>query len=152
MIGYTNPRDTEEAFDEEGYFKTGDIGVVTSDDSLIITGRRKDLIIRGGENLSPKEIEDGLQQHPAVKEVAVVAMPHPRLGEAVCAYIIVRQGFEAPTLMDLVELLEHQGLARQKFPERLEYLESFPRTASGKIRKDLLREALKSSLAIRHNE
>jgi acyl-CoA synthetase (AMP-forming)/AMP-acid ligase II len=152
MIGYTNPRDTEEAFDDEGYFRTGDIGIVTTDDALIITGRRKDLIIRGGENLSPKEIEDGLQQHPAIKEVAVVAMPHPRLGEAVCAYIIVRQGFEAPTLMDLVELLEQQGLARQKFPERLEYLESFPRTASGKIRKDLLREALKSSLAIRHNE
>jgi acyl-CoA synthetase (AMP-forming)/AMP-acid ligase II len=151
MIGYTNPQDTQEAFDEEGYFKTGDVGIVTADDALIITGRRKDLIIRGGENLSPKEIEDALQQHPAVKEVAVVAMPHPRLGEAVCAYIIVRQGYEAPTLMDLVELLETQGLARQKFPERLEYLESFPRTASGKIRKDLLREALKSSLTIRHN-
>jgi acyl-CoA synthetase (AMP-forming)/AMP-acid ligase II len=152
MIGYTNPRDTEEAFDEEGFFRTGDIGIVTSDDALIITGRRKDLIIRGGENLSPKEIEDGLQKHPAVKEVAVVAMPHPRLGEAVCAYVIVRQGFEAPTLMDLVELLEQQGFARQKFPERLEYLESFPRTASGKIRKDLLRDALRSSLTVRYNE
>lgn len=152
MIGYTNPRDTEEAFDAEGYFATGDIGIVTVDGALIITGRRKDLIIRGGENISPKEIEDAIALHPAVREVAVVAMPHPRLGEAVCAYIIVNQGSEAPALMDLVELLEQQGLARQKFPERLEYLDSFPRTASGKIRKDLLRDALKASLAIRHNE
>jgi non-ribosomal peptide synthetase component E (peptide arylation enzyme) len=152
MIGYTNPRDTEEAFDAEGYFATGDIGIVTVEGALIITGRRKDLIIRGGENISPKEIEDAIALHPAVREVAVVAMPHPRLGEAVCAYIIVNQGSEAPALMDLVELLEQQGLARQKFPERLEYLDSFPRTASGKIRKDLLREALRASLAIRHNE
>jgi acyl-CoA synthetase (AMP-forming)/AMP-acid ligase II len=151
MIGYTNPDDTEQAFDAEGYFKTGDIGMVTADAALVITGRRKDLIIRGGENLSPKEIEDALMQHPAVKEAAVVAMPHPRLGEAVCAYIIVRAGAEAPTLMDLVELLEQQGLARQKFPERLEYVDSFPRTASGKVRKDLLRDALKAALVIQYN-
>ncbi|HTC14602.1 MAG TPA: AMP-binding protein [Steroidobacteraceae bacterium] len=151
MIGYTNPDDTEQAFDVEGYFKTGDIGFLTNDAALVITGRRKDLIIRGGENLSPKEIEDALLKHPAVKEAAVVAMPHPRLGEAVCAYIIVRAGAEAPSLLDLVELLEQEGLARQKFPERLEYVDSFPRTASGKIRKDILRDALKSALVIQHN-
>jgi acyl-CoA synthetase (AMP-forming)/AMP-acid ligase II len=151
MIGYTNPEDTEQAFDGEGFFKTGDIGIVTADGALVITGRRKDLIIRGGENHSPKEIEDALMQHPAVKEAAVVAMPHPRLGEAVCAYIIVRPGAEAPSLMDLVEVLEQQGLARQKFPERLEYVDSFPRTASGKVRKDLLREALKTAPVIQHN-
>ena len=150
MVGYTDPQETENAFTQDGFFQTGDRGFITSENGLVITGRRKDLIIRGGENISPWEIEDALERHPAIREVSVVSMPHPRLGEAVCACIIVRDGCEAPSLMDLVEYLDECGLARQKFPERLEYLETFPRTASGKVRKDILRDALKKQLKIEH--
>jgi acyl-CoA synthetase len=145
MVGYTDPEESGRAFDPDGYFLTGDLGFITSAGALVITGRRKDLIIRGGENLSPKEIEDALERHPAVKEAAVVGMPQERLGEVVCAYLIVRGKAEAPTLMDLAAFLEQQGLARQKFPERLEYVDSFPRTPSGKVRKDILRSALENT-------
>lgn len=145
MVGYTDPEESDRAFDRDGYFYTGDLGFITSDEALVITGRRKDLIIRGGENLSPKEIEDALERHPAVKEAAVVGMPHERLGEVVCAYLIVRGNAEAPSLMDLAGFLEQQGLARQKFPERLEYVDAFPRTPSGKVRKDVLRSTLAST-------
>lgn len=149
MIGYTDAEETEKAFDDEGYFRSGDIGVLTEQNAVVVTARLKDLIIRGGENLSPKEIEDALAKHPAIAEAAVVAMPHPRLGEGVCAFVSVRWGAEAPSLMDLADFLEREGLARQKFPERLEYIEDFPRTPSGKIRKDILRDALKKQLVVR---
>lgn len=149
MIGYTDKDETAKAVDADGFFRTGDIGMLTSDGAIVITARLKDLIIRGGENLSPKEIEDALMRHPAIAEVAVVSMPHPRLGEGVCAYVAVRSGFEAPTLMDLADFLEREGLARQKFPERVEYIADFPRTPSGKIRKDVLRDALRQPLVVR---
>ena len=85
-VGYAAPEQNAEAFDAEGYFHTGDLARITPEGCLIITGRKKDLIIRGGENISPKEIEDVLYAHPAVREAAVVAMPHPRLGETACAH------------------------------------------------------------------
>ena len=109
----------------------------------MITGRKKDLIIRGGENISAKEIEDVLQTHPAVREAAVVAMPHLRLGEGICAYIIPLSAVSA------AELAAHvlaAGLARQKCPERFELIDDLPRTASGKVRKDLLREDIRSKV------
>lgn len=149
MVGYTDADETEKAFDDEGFFRTGDIGVLTEQNAVVVTARLKDLIIRGGENLSPKEIEDALAKHPAIAEAAVVAMPHPRLGEGVCAFVSVHWGAEAPGLMDLADFLEREGLARQKFPERVEYIEDFPRTPSGKIRKDILRDALKKQLVVR---
>ncbi|OYZ97394.1 MAG: hypothetical protein B7X96_03080, partial [Novosphingobium sp. 17-62-8] len=95
-----------------------------------------DLIIRGGENISAKEIEDVLHTHPAVGEAAVVAMPHERLGEGVCAYIILRGEADAAMLAAHVGA---SGLAKQKIPERFEFMDDFPRTASGKVRKDQLR-------------
>ena len=109
---------------------------------MLITDRKKDIIIRGGENLSAKEIEDVLHQHSAVLEAAVVAMPHERLGEGVCAVVIPRTG-ENPGLADLVAFTESAGLARQKFPEKLVLVEDLPRTPSGKVRKDILRKRLK---------
>jgi len=142
MVGYTDPEESDRAFDADGYFRTGDLGYVTEDGALVITGRRKDLIIRGGENLSPKEIEDALERHQAVKESAVVGMPDGRLGEAVCAYVVLREGAQPPSIADLHEFLKKQGLARQKFPERIEIVQEFPRTPAGKIRKDILRGAL----------
>jgi non-ribosomal peptide synthetase component E (peptide arylation enzyme) len=145
FLGYADQRQTGEAITEDGYFRTGDIGCITPEGALLITGRKKDLIIRGGENISAKEIEDVLHAHPAVNEASVVAMPHPRLGEGVCAYIILKPGTvaDAPTLARHVEA---SGLAKQKIPERFEFVDDLPRTASGKVRKDQLRLDIKSRL------
>jgi len=105
---------------------------------LVITGRKKDIIIRAGENISPKEVEDVLFNHPAIAEVAIVAMPSTTTGEKGCAFIIPRQ----PAGIDLPEIrrfLEAAGLARQKFPEHLVLVDDLPRVPSGKVRKDVLR-------------
>lgn len=144
FVGYTDPEASAAAFDTDGYFRTGDLGVVTPRREIIVTGRRKDLIIRGGENLSPLEIEEALHRHPAVQEAAVVSMPHVRLGESVCAFLLVRDDAVPPSLIEIVEFLDEIGLARQKFPERIEIVASFPRTSLGKVRKDKLREAVRA--------
>ena len=146
MLGYTDPEQTRECFDADGYFHTGDLGYYVDGDYLCVSGRKKDLIIRGGENLSPKEIEDVLHRHPDILEVAIVAMPHERLGEGVCACVIARDGrkLDVPTLAAWLELA---GLARQKFPERVELMNELPRTASGKVQKNLLRDTIAAKLA-----
>jgi acyl-CoA synthetase (AMP-forming)/AMP-acid ligase II len=136
-VGYVDPVATRAAFDAEGFFHTGDLGYRTAHGALVITGRKKDLIIRGGENISAKEIEDILVDHPGIREVAVVSMPHARLGEAVCAFVIPATA--GLTLRDIACHLEKAGIARQKFPERLEVVDDMPRTAAGKIKKDVLR-------------
>lgn len=140
FTGYLDPTDNAAAFDQEGYFRTGDLGYVTSEGCIVITGRKKDLIIRGGENLSAKEIEDMLHRHPAIHEAAVVAMPHERLGETCCAYLVA-DGSELD-VSALSTFLTTQGLARQKHPEKLVFLKEMPRTASGKIQKYVLRDQL----------
>lgn len=136
-VGYALDEQNSEAFDENGFFRTGDLAVQTPEGCLSITGRKKDIIIRGGENLNPKEIEDVLYTHPAVYEAAVVAMPHARLGETCCAFVTLKAGavfdFEA-----MRKVLTASGLAKQKFPERLEIVDSLPYTPAGKIRKNLL--------------
>ncbi len=144
-VGYVDPVATRAAFDAEGFFHTGDLGYRSANGALVITGRKKDLIIRGGENISAKEIEDILIDHPGIREVAVVSMPHARLGEAVCAFVIAAQA--GLTLRDLACHLEKAGIARQKFPERLELVEDMPRTAAGKIKKDVLRGIAASLVA-----
>jgi acyl-CoA synthetase (AMP-forming)/AMP-acid ligase II len=146
MLGYTDGRQTQESFDADGYFHTGDLGYYVNGDYLCVSGRKKDLIIRGGENLSPKEIEDVLHRHPDIQEVAVVAMPHERLGEGVCACVIARGG----AIVDVAALaawLGQAGLARQKFPERVEPMQDLPRTASGKVQKNVLREFIAAKIA-----
>ncbi|MCZ6837655.1 MAG: AMP-binding protein [Alphaproteobacteria bacterium] len=144
-LGYADPAHNE-AFDDEGYFHTGDLAVMTADDCLIITGRSKDLIIRGGENISPRGVEDALHEHPAVYEAAVVAMPHPRMGETGCAYIVLAEGAKL-TFEDMVSALDKTGMAKQKYPERLEIIDAFPRTPAGKIRKNVLREMIAEKIA-----
>lgn len=139
MIGYANPTANVEAFDSDGFFRTGDLGAVDGEGFLTITGRKKDLIIRGGENISPKEIEDCLMTHPDIMEASVVAAPHARLGEAVMAYIIA-EGERHLGLAEIAEHLDTLGLARQKFPEIIEYVQDLPRTASGKVKKNILRD------------
>lgn len=141
MAGYADPAQTAEAIDAHGFFRTGDLGLRDARGGLTITGRKKDLIIRGGENISATEIEQVLLTHPAVADCAVVAMPHPRLGEGVCAYVVAHGAAGEPELAQkLAAHVACSGLARQKIPERFELVESLPRTASGKIRKDRLRE------------
>ncbi|MCZ6454900.1 MAG: AMP-binding protein [Alphaproteobacteria bacterium] len=144
-LGYADPAHNE-AFDDEGYFHTGDLAVMTADDCLVITGRSKDLIIRGGENISPRGVEDALHEHPAVYEAAVVAMPHPRMGETGCAYIVLAEGATL-TFKNMISALDKTGMAKQKYPERLEIIDAFPRTAAGKIRKNVLREMIAVKIA-----
>lgn len=147
MVGYADPEQCALAYDKNGFFRTGDLGYLTPEDGIVITGRIKDLIIRGGENLSAKEIEDVLHQHPAIHESAVVSMPDARLGEGVCAYLVLEKGASEPAVREIVEFVIRQGLARQKAPDRLEIVADLPRTASGKIRKDVLRQMIKDRLA-----
>jgi acyl-CoA synthetase len=141
FMGYADEQQTKDAITADGYFRTGDIGRITRERGILITGRKKDLIIRGGENISAKEIEDVLHTHPSVQEATVVAMPHERLGEGICAYIILKGEADAVTLAAHVQA---SGLAKQKIPERFEFITDFPRTASGKIRKDVLRAEVKA--------
>jgi cyclohexanecarboxylate-CoA ligase len=145
LAGYTDPAETNASFTADGFFRMGDIGYVTPDNAVVITGRKKDLIIRGGENISAKEIEDALHKYVAVREAAVVSMPHARLGETVCAYVISAKG-HAPTREDIATYLGAFGLAKQKIPERVELVDDFPRTASGKIKKDILRARIAETL------
>lgn len=138
MIGYTDPEATAAAFDGQGFFHTGDLGFISHGSFVTVSGRKKDLIIRGGENISPKEIEDFLIQHPDILDAAVVAAPHRRLGETPMAYLIARDGVVV-SAEEIRRHLDACGLARQKFPERIEYVGEFPRTASGKVLKHVLR-------------
>jgi acyl-CoA synthetase (AMP-forming)/AMP-acid ligase II len=141
FLGYRQPAFNEDTFDAQGWFRTGDIGRLDADGHLTITDRKKDIIIRGGENIASKEVEDLLAAHPNVQEAAVTAMPDARLGEKVCAFVILRSG----TTLSLDDVRSHFAalkVARQKTPERLEIVDNLPRTASGKVKKFELREWL----------
>ncbi|MBV8160231.1 MAG: AMP-binding protein [Acidimicrobiia bacterium] len=142
--GYTDPSLTEAAFVDDGWYLTGDIGVLDEDGYLTITDRKKDIIIRGGENVSAAEVEELLLRMPGVAEVAVVAAPDPRLGEHGCAFVRLLPG--TPT-MDLEAVRSHlaeDGLARPKWPEELRLVDEFPRTASGKVQKFVLRQRVRA--------
>jgi acyl-CoA synthetase (AMP-forming)/AMP-acid ligase II len=139
--GYTNPDHNTDSFDTEGYFRTGDLARRGRSNSLTITGRVKDLIIRGGEKISAKEVEDVLHRHPAVLEVAVVAMPHAQMGETACAFIHPRPG-QTISLNDVIAWIAQSGIAKQKTPERVQIVTEFPRTAAGKIQKMELRNLI----------
>jgi acyl-CoA synthetase (AMP-forming)/AMP-acid ligase II len=142
FVGYTDPDLTSDALDAEGWYATGDIGILDPDGYLTITDRKKDIIIRGGENVSAAEVEELLQAMPAVAEVAVVAAPDPRYGEHGCAIVRLLPGGAAFDLDAMRAHLEAQGLARQKWPEEVHFVDDFPRTASGKVQKHMLRAAV----------
>ncbi len=145
FVGYTDSAATEAAFSADGWFMTGDIGVLDDDGYLAITDRKKDVIIRGGENVSAQEVEEILVRMPDVAEVAVVAAPDARLGEVACAFFRMQPGHEAPALPGVRAYLEQAGIARQKWPEHLRSVEEFPRTASGKVQKFVLRQRLRDA-------
>ena len=138
--GYLDDRLNEDAFDEDGYFCTGDLGYVDQDGYLIITGRLKDVIIRKGENVSVKEIEDLLHAHPQIGEVAVIGLLDVELGERVCAVIAPSGSEDLPGYEEIATFLKNSGLMVQKIPEQLEYLDKLPRNATGKVLKNELRQ------------
>ncbi len=138
FVGYLK-RPEYNAFDADEWFDTGDLARMDADGYIRITGRLKDVIIRGGENIPVVEIENLLYRHPAIREVAIVGTPDPRLGERACAFVTLRRS-QALTLADMLDYLEQQKVTKHYFPERLEVLTEMPRTASGKIQKFRLRE------------
>jgi acyl-coenzyme A synthetase/AMP-(fatty) acid ligase len=140
MLGYWNNREaTEELFTPEGFSRSGDLGFMDEDGFVRITGRSKDIIIRGGMNISAREVEDELLQNPQIANVAVVAMPDERLGEKCCAFVVPADDGGAPDLETIVTFLRGRGIANQKLPERLEIVDELPTTATGKIQKHVLR-------------
>jgi cyclohexanecarboxylate-CoA ligase len=142
FVGYWKRREyTRDSHTADGWFTTGDRATLDGDGYLSITGRSKDIIVRGGENISVAEVENLLYAHPRIAGVAVVAMPDARLVERACAFVIPKPG-ETVTLEDISRYLGGRQLARHKFPEHLEIVDAFPMTPSGKIQKYRLREAI----------
>jgi cyclohexanecarboxylate-CoA ligase len=144
FIGYLG--EASPAIDPDGWFETGDLASIDAAGFVRIAGRTKDIIIRGGENISVKEIEDLLYAHPDVADVAIVAMPDPRLVERACAVVVPVLGTSL-TLAAIAEYLNGFNLARHKYPERLELVDSLPRTPTGKIQKYVLRQLVQERLA-----
>jgi acyl-CoA synthetase (AMP-forming)/AMP-acid ligase II len=145
-LGYTDAALTDEAFDSDGWYRTGDVGVLDSDGFLTITDRMSDIIIRGGENISAREVEELLLGLSGVTEVAVVPEPDERFGERGVALIRLADGAGRPDLDQVRNHLAEAGLARQKWPESVRVVKEFPRTASGKVQKVRLRAQLRDGV------
>jgi cyclohexanecarboxylate-CoA ligase len=141
------PAATAEMFTADGFSKSGDLGVMDADGYVRVTGRLKDIVIRGGLNISVRQVEDLLIAHPAVSAVAAVGMPDAVLGERVCCYLVPAPGAAPLTVADMREYLLGAGLAIQKVPERVEVVTGLPTTATGKIQKNLLRADIAAKLA-----
>lgn len=140
------PEQTAAGYTADGFHRSGDLGRMDEDGYVRVTGRTKDIVIRGGMNISVRQVEDALTAHPAVAAVALVGMPDRQLGERVCCYVVLRAGHAVLTLDDIREFLLGQGLAIQKVPERLEVVTELPTTATGKIQKHVLRADIASKL------
>jgi acyl-CoA synthetase len=143
FVGYTDPALTSQVVDDEGWYHTGDVGVLDEDGFLTITDRISDVIIRGGENISAQEVEELVMGLDGVAEVAVVSEPDDRLGERAVAIVRLLDGHRPPTLAALRDHLAAAGLAKQKWPESIRAIADFPRTPSGKVQKFRLRRQLR---------
>jgi len=142
---FRDPEQTAQLFTPDGYSRSGDLGTMDADGYVRVTGRLKDIVIRGGMNISSRELEELLASHPAVRHVAVVGMPDHRLGEKVCAYVVPVPE-HAPTLEELCTHLRAAGIATQKLPERLELIDELPVSATGKVQKERLRRDIADKL------
>jgi acyl-CoA synthetase (AMP-forming)/AMP-acid ligase II len=138
LLGYLDPADDEGSFTDDGYFRMGDLGRRVAGRFLEITGRKKDIIIRKGENISPLEIENALARHPCVRQSAVVGVPDTVRGEMVVAFVQPVDG-RTFTFADMTAHLDQVGLAKQKFPERLQVVASLPVNTIGKVQKNELK-------------
>jgi acyl-CoA synthetase (AMP-forming)/AMP-acid ligase II len=141
LVGYLHLEDEQSTFDKDGFFRTGDLARRVDGSYLVVSGRSKDLIIRNGENISPKEVEDILVQHPKIADIAIVGLPNQKTGERACAVIVPRSG-EEPDVADLRSFLEERRVARFKIPEQVELWTELPRNPAGKILKNKIRDAL----------
>jgi acyl-CoA synthetase (AMP-forming)/AMP-acid ligase II len=141
LRGYRHPADDAESFDTAGFFRTGDLGRWVDEQYLVVTGRAKDVIIRSGENISAKEVEDLLADHPGIAEIAVVGLPDERTGERACA-VIVPAGAESPDVADLLALLVSKGVAKFKAPEQVVIWDALPKNDAGKVLKHQIRASL----------
>ncbi len=145
LLGYRHPEDDVDSFDAAGFFRTGDLGRWVSagfeDQYLVVTGRAKDVIIRNGENISAKEVEDLLADHPGIAEIAVVGLPDQRTGERACA-VIVPAGTARPDVASLLALLQSKGVAKFKAPEQVVIWDALPKNDAGKILKHQIRARL----------
>jgi len=139
-LGYLDSSLDAEAFDDEGFFRTGDLGFVDAEGYVVITGRLKDVIIRKGENISAKEVEDLLYTHDKVADVAVIGLPDPSLGERCCAVVALQDAGNPLEFKEMADFLKDKGLMMQKIPEQLEIVETILRNPSGKIVKHVLRD------------
>ena len=143
---YKNDEATKSAIDAEGWLHTGDIAVMDEEGYLDITGRIKDMVIRGGENIYPKEVEEFLYQHPSIQDVQVVGVPDPKYGEELMAWVILKTG-ESLTAEDLKAFCKGK-ISHHKIPKYIEFIDAYPMTASGKIQKFLLREMSKEKVFV----
>lgn len=139
FMGYFDePELTARALDEEGWYYSGDLCRMDEAGYIKITGRKKDIIVRGGENISSREVEDILLQHPKIHDACVVAMPDERLGERSCTYVVLKAPHHSLSLEEVVAFFSRKRVAKYKYPEHIVVIEKLPRTASGKIQKFLL--------------
>jgi len=141
LVGYVHAEDEATVFDAEGYYRTGDLGRWVDGDYLVIAGRIKDIIIRNGENISPKEVEDLLVNHPDIAEIAIVGLPDPKTGERACA-VIVPRGDAQPDVASLRAFLDARGVAKFKIPEQVATWQALPKNDAGKVLKHQIRASL----------
>ena len=146
FVGYLNQMEETQKEFHDGWFITGDRAIMDADGYIRISGRNKDIIIRGGENIPVAYMENILYEHPDVFAAQIVAMPDPRLQEKACAFICMKPGAQPLTLQELQRFLTKKGIAKPYWPEHLEIVADFPRTASGKIQKFKLREIISEKM------
>ncbi|WKB37307.1 AMP-binding protein [Terrilactibacillus sp. S3-3] len=140
FIGYyKHPELTEQYLDRDGWYYSGDLCVLYPNQYIKVVGRKKDIIIRGGQNISPSEVEDILYQHPKVRHIAIIGIPDERMGERALAVVVPNKG-EVFTFEEMIDYLARRNIAKYKYPEKLELLDELPTTPSGKIQKFRLRE------------
>jgi acyl-CoA synthetase len=147
FVGYLkNPILTAKVMDENGWYYSGDLCIMDENGAIRITGRKKDVIIRGGENISSVEVEAILIEHPEIRDVSVVSMPDDRLGEKACAYVVLEKGIQGLGLEEIRAFFSNRNVAKYKTPERIEIVNCLPRTPTGKVKKGLLREDIRRKL------
>ena len=138
LVYWVDPELTAESLDSEGWMQTGDLATIDEDGYCNIVGRLKDMVIRGGENIYPREIEEFLYRHPEIQDVQVIGVPDARFGEELCAWIRLREGANA-TAEEIRDFCRGQ-ISHYKIPRHIKFVESFPMTVTGKIQKYLMRE------------
>jgi non-ribosomal peptide synthetase component E (peptide arylation enzyme) len=141
LLGYLHAEDETASFDAEGFFRSGDVGRWVDGRYLVVTGRAKDIIIRNGENISPKEVEDMLVRHPDIAEIAIVGLPDARTGERACA-VIVPKALPGPDVASLRSFLDALKVATFKVPEQVVIWDSLPKNPAGKVLKHQIRATL----------